>query len=266
MKKRTAIWLVVIASIGVLCFGLGYWLHGLQDVPRVEVVDSTNMLEIYQEYEPSQIREIRIKGVNVNVRISRSDNRNIRIVYQPPTDTKTFQYVLHDGILYLTVEQIEAGTSFIPQDAEIVSVYLPQNSQVAFVNETESGYLDMQDVSLTSLQASSLTGMVSLNGVTVAEQAELETVSGKILMKNSSFLLLEARSNMGDISCAATDIRTCYAIWADSSSGTISVNGEAVNAIRDSMDETEIRSMRFETGSGSIRLRFEEDDGNEPTS
>ena len=244
--------ILVLVVLSVCAFAAGYWTSSKGMTPTVEVIDSTTMLEVYQELPVNSVKEIHLKGVNVNVKISKSDSQYIRVIYQPETDKKTFHYTINDGIMELEAESLQYSPQFLPRQTEVIRIYLPKQSNVIVVNETESGYFDMEQVRVADLTVSSKEGFVSLHNVEVTNTLTVNTTGGNVYMENAKVSSLNTAS--GSLNAKWNQPLSAYSFAVSTVKGHIFINNEQVDCGTVQRDDCPI--LILSTGSADLRLHF----------
>ena len=251
MKKMRYVLLIILCVM--IGFSLGYFFNEMNK-NELEVIEQTSSMEVYEEFAPDKILEIRVDTANVNLQVVPSNNRNIRIVYRPSTGPSNFEYYIENKILTMHVEEVEQSGSIVPSEREMVYLFLPDNTDVTLRFHSQSGYLDIHSTNLRNVIASTTSGIVSMNNVDVVLHANIETVTGKVLMKDVSFDELSVKTSSGLISCALTN--DIYAKQLFTKNGSIHVNDEDKGKQYVDNEDGQ-KKMHLETRTGDIRLKVE---------
>ena len=184
--KKILIGIIVSAVLIGAGFGIGYFWRKSSE-PINQIVESKQAMEVYEEFPVSTIQRIHLELKNENVKVSLSDNKYIRLVYQPSTDGLTFKYALNDGTLSMNVGEVEVSSGIVPNQREMIYLYLPKNSAIDLKIETGSGFIDIDKVSLNSLDAKTQSGLVSLSNSSLKTTSSLNVSNGKIFQHQVSF-------------------------------------------------------------------------------
>ncbi len=184
--KKILIGIIVSAVLIGAGFGIGYFWRKSSE-PINQIVESKQAMEVYEEFPVSTVQRIHLELKNENVKVSLSDNKYIRLVYQPSTDGLTFKYALNDGTLSMNVGEVEVSSGIVPNQREMIYLYLPKNSAIDLKIETGSGFIDIDKVSLNSLDAKTQSGLVSLSNSSLKTTSSLNVSNGKIFQHQVSF-------------------------------------------------------------------------------
>ena len=184
--KKILIGIIVGAVLIGAGFGIGYYWRKSSE-PVNQVIESKQVMEVYEEFPVSTVQRIHLELKNENVKVALSDNKYIRLVYQPSTDGLTFKYSLNDGTLTMNVGEVEVSAGIVPSQREMIYLYLPKNSAIDLKIETGSGFIDIDGVSLNSLEAKTQSGLVSLSNSTLKTTSSLTATSGKIFQHEVTF-------------------------------------------------------------------------------
>ena len=184
--KKILIGIIVSAVLIGAGFGIGYFWRKSSE-PINQIVESKQAMEVYEEFPVSTVQRIHLELKNENVKVSLSDNKYIRLVYQPSTDGLTFKYALNDGTLSMNVGEVEVSSRIVPSQREMIYLYLPKNSAIDLKIETGSGFIDIDKVSLNSLDAKTQSGLVSLSNSSLKTTSSLNVSNGKIFQHQVSF-------------------------------------------------------------------------------
>ncbi len=249
MKKVQVIVLTVFCIM--IGFSLGYFFNEMNK-NDVEVIEQSSSMEVYEEFASNQILEIRVDTANVNLQVVPSENRNIRIVYRPSTGTSNFTYYIENKILFMHVDEVEKSSSIVPSDREMVYLYLPNNTDVTLRFASQSGFLDIHGTNLRNVVASTISGIVSMSDVDVVLSANIETVTGKVLLKEVSFDDLAVKTSSGLISCMAND--QLYYQHFLTKDGLVLVNDVEQEKLYTNNEDC-LKQMRIETRTGDIRVK-----------
>jgi hypothetical protein len=258
MKKQLAIILVILVVImGIASFLI---LNNKNSNPSVGTIDpNKNTLELYEEISLNEVEKIMITTVNVNVKIIQSDNNNIRIIYKPYANEKTFKYELVDKILTLSVDEVQSDGFLIPADSELIYVYIPKNNNIELSFETGSGFIDVDEVNLKDIEVKSTSGIVIVSGSNIAEDLVVNADYGKISLRNISFKQLTVNTVSALVACSLADSLDKYYIDLASNIGAITINGEEVSNPYDvtgDNEDTEIPTITIHSKTGNISMHF----------
>ena len=252
MKKGYVILLTILCIM--IGFSLGYFFH---DVNKndVEVIQQSSSMEVYEEFASNTILEIRVETTNVNLQVIPSTNRNIRIVYRPSMEPSNFNYYIENKILFMHVDEVEKSGSIVPSDREMIYLYLPNNTDVTLRFTSQSGFLDISSTNVRNVIASTTSGIVSMSNVNVVLNANIETTTGKVLLKEISFGDLSVKTSSGLISCILNE--NIYYQHLIAKNGAIKVNDEDVGTLYTNELDS-VKKMYLESRTGEIRVKVEE--------
>jgi len=258
MKKQIVIILVVLAIImGIASFLI---LNKKNGSPSVGTIDpNKNTVELYEEISLNEVEKIMITTVNVNVKIIRSDNNNIRIIYKPYANEKTFKYELIDNVLTLSVDEVQSDGFLIPADSELIYVYIPKTNNIELFFETGSGFIDIDEVNLKHVEVRSTSGIVIVSGSNITEALVVNADYGKISLRSISFKQLTVNTVSALVACSLADSLDNYYINLASNIGAITINGEAVDnpyAVTDEEEDAEIPTITIHSKTGNISMHF----------
>ena len=261
MKKQLIIILAVLVTImGIATFLI---LSQKRNNPPTSVIDPKNTIELYEELSSNEVQKIMITTVNVNVRVIKSDNNNVRIIYKPFTDEKSFKYELVDGVLTLSVNEVESRKFLIPTDSELIYVYIPKTNAIDFYFETGSGFIDVDEVNLKSIEVKSTSGIVALSDCIITEGLSVNDEYGKVALRNVVFKQLKIDAVSALISCSLAELVDGYVIDSLTNRGDITVNGVAsgnsfVLGTGEENTENPVIVIRSKTGNISLSFLMEE--------
>ncbi len=196
--KKIVVGIIVGAVLIGAGFGIGYFWRKSSE-PVNKIVESKQAMEVYEEFPVSTVKKIHLQLKNENVKVSLSDNKYIRLVYQPSTDGLTFKYSLNAGTLTMDVGEVEVSSGIVPNQREMIYLYLPKNSAIDLKIETGSGFIDIDSVSLNSLDAKTQTGLVSLSNSNLITASSLDVSSGKIFQHQVTFTDLNITTKSSSI-------------------------------------------------------------------
>ena len=254
MKKYNFV-LVAILLV-VIGFSVGYIFRDTTK-PDAEVIEQSQSMEVYEEFAADKLLEIQIDTVNVNLQVLPSENRNIRIIYRPSAEPSNFIYHIENKIMYMQVDEVDASSSMVPSNREMIYLYLPNGTDVTLRFTSNTGFLDVDSVNLRNLYVSTKSGIVALSHADITLNASVETVSGKVVMKEIDFENLSVKTNTALVSCALSSSGSQYQQLYQTEEGKITVNGETVGKTYEVVGEEKQR-IELRTRSGAIRVKIEE--------
>ena len=252
MKKGYVILLTILCIM--IGFSLGYFFRDVNE-NDVEVIQQSSSMEVYEEFASNTILEIRVDTTNVNLQVIPSTNRNIRIVYRPSTEPSNFNYYIENKILYMHVDEVEKTSSIVPSNREMIYLYLPNNTDVTLRFASQSGFLDISSTNVRNVIASTTSGIVSMSNVNVVLNANIETITGKVLLKEVSFSDVSVKTSSGLISCILKE--NVYYQHLIAKKGAIKVNDEDMGTLYTNELES-VKKMYMESLTGEIRVKMEE--------
>ena len=252
MKKKYVIFLTILCIM--VGFSFGYFFREVNE-SDFEVIEQSSSMEVYEEFASNNILEIRVDTTNVNLQVVPSVNRNIRIVYRPSMGPSNFTYYIENKILYMHVDEVEKSSSIVPSNREMIYLYLPNNTDVTLRFTSQSGFLDISSTNVRNVIASTTSGIVSMSDVDVVLNANIETTTGKVILKNISFSDLSVKTSSGLISCILKD--NIYYQHFISKNGVIKVNDEDKGTLYTNELDS-YKKMYLEARTGEIRVKVEE--------
>lgn len=230
MNKKYQISMLVLLLI-VISFSIGYFIRDVRKnaMNLVPVINKSQSMEIYEEFSLSNILEIRIDTVNVNLKVLPSQDQNIRVLYRPSVNLTEHAYYIENKIMYIQLEKVEASGSMVASEEEMIYLYLPKQTDVTLKFQTETGYVDIDGVGLRNLNIHSQNGIVSISNSHVDLDAIVETIAGKVVVKDLRFDKMSIKTNTALISCFMTQPAGTYEGSLKTKEGSVYVNAEKVS-------------------------------------
>ncbi|MDD6468189.1 MAG: DUF4097 family beta strand repeat-containing protein [Erysipelotrichaceae bacterium] len=265
MKKKYQYCLIAIVLM-VFGFVVGYFIRDFRQNSNtpIAVINKSQTMEIYEEFSVANILEIQMDTVNVNLKVLPSQDQNIHVLYRPSVDLAEHAYYIENKIMYLHVDKIETSSSMVASEEEMIYLYLPKQTNVTLTFKTETGYVDIDGVGLRNLKIQSQNGIVSISHSTVDLDATIETVAGKVVIKDMAFDYLKVKTNTALISCFMMDTKENYDVTFNTQDGKVYVNTEQVaNSYQMTGSAKKKSQIELESHMGDIRVRMKDQDTNE---
>lgn len=257
MKKKG--WILLVIAIVAAGFGAGFYL-GRSSEPKSEIVQMENVMEVYEEFSTSNMRRIHLDLQNENVRVSPSENAYIRIVYRPSTDGLTFQYSRYHDILSIRVGEVESEDRLIPSAREMIYIYLPDGYDGTLEIHTDSGFVNVEGISLGRLEISTNSGSFSVSRCDIAD-ASLSTQQGTMYVRDSAFEKMAIESQTGKLYLRL--VRPIGEYAASISGGSLVYNDLEVAQIAGAQEGEDLPSLSIQS-RGLVSVRDAASEEEEP--
>ena len=290
MKKITmaaGITAAVLIGVGLLLVVVGV-LTGAQrgvyfDKGGIKVLKSGDEFE----YEKSDIENVKdididINNARVEFKASQNDKFGIKISL---CDNSAEPYINIDNGK-ISVEQKSRFYVFnisfdlwdlFSNKTNVITVYIPKNAKLDSVCvDTSNGAIDIQqDFNTDTLEICTSNGKITVNGVTCSKKTELKTSNGAIdcngkfntdtYFKTSNGRIDASgsykgktyiKTSNGAIEFSTSESEKSYNIDADTSNGSIRVNGIKVDDDYRQIQTDAANKLEVDTSNGSVTMNF----------
>ena len=251
MKK----WILAILVCALIFgggFALGYY-YANSNEPVRSVVESNSVTEVYEEFPVSNLQTIRLNLQNENVRVRLSDNQYVRIVYQPSVDGLTFHYYYDHETLVLTVGAVDPAAGIVPDNREMIYLYLPKNSSKDLRITTTEGFVDIDSVSIGELTVQTSSGVVSITDSNLGKKTSITTDNGSVFFHSNKFREIAFFTKSGNINASHdADTATSELILRGPN---LLINDRETGELHISQ-EGQTKKFYAEAENGVIRLRI----------
>ena len=231
-RSKLPIFLILLLTIAII----GIWVaYGVYYVPSARI--SATYMEVYQEVDPAETRVINISNINHKLIIKRSEGEKVRINYFQKVDNIN-TYNVNDGTVTLKMaERVENLENLFFQSnrkIDTITISVPEGCAITITNDTVSGTVTAEDLSFTSLSATTLMGTIDIKNSTI-NNLTINTNEGNVNVTGVVFDKLHAISVSGTVSVDITDsLMNDYVSNMSSTYGILKINGERVH---DTVDE-----------------------------
>ncbi len=258
--------IIIILILGAVFIGVGFASGASWD----NLFDVVTLTDDYVEQDPIVYAEtIHTLDVDVetrHVKISSTDEDEITINHYR-IETEIWEISLTDGVLAISEQDMPGiGGWFnwrIPfgnRDDILISIPETYAFEIDVITntggislngfdmlttvslETDTGSIDVENISATDLNVSSDTGSLNMEDVSVDQDVILETNTGSMNMTNVSSVTLDVMINTGSIGISGL---TADQIDLMTDTGSINVSGVELNN----------RTLHLQTDTGSIHVR-----------
>ncbi len=187
-------------------------------------------LEIFQEFESSEIISISIDSINHSVEIKPSNNEKIKVSYYQKVDNSNI-FVLDQKVL--TIEFIEKVENFDPllfkpdKNINVITIYLPQDTIIDINVKTIIGSFSIKDVSARNINFNNITGDFVMNNVN-CNSIGLSCNTGDVKVAGVIFTRFNGSIVSGNFEFALVDSFNSYKFEVSTTYGQLKLNNDYV--------------------------------------
>lgn len=290
MKKFTmaaGITAAVLIGVGFLLVVAGV-LTGAErgvyfDKGGIKMIKSGEDFE-YEKYDIDNVKEIDIDISNARVEFKASQSNKFGINVSLCDNSETPVVNTDNGKISVSRK---AGIqlfrinfdlwNLFSNKTNVITVYIPRNTKFDSVCvDTSNGAIDIQqDFTTDTLEINTSNGRITVNGVTCSKKAELKTSNGGINCNGkfntdtyfkTSNGRVEAqgsykgrtyiKTSNGAIEFSTSESEKTYNIDADTSNGSIRLNGIKVDDDYRQRQTDASNTLEIDTSNGSVTMNF----------
>lgn len=244
MSKTSKILLagLILLIAGAIVFALGFSAFGFSFRSLLGQAHSNNNLPITilrtpTTYTPhSEITQIDLEDHLTQLVVLPSTDGLLHVeVYEG--EHFNYHFSEENGVLTVKCDYAPIGFNFSLINGA-TTIYCPENVKVINAR-TSNASAKAENLELDSLYLKSSNGAISVKGLSISGNAELESSNARIIVENSTFGDLTVKTANGRIEA---DCRCRDTLSLKTSNGSITVSGIAAQ-----------REIRLETSNGSIK-------------
>ncbi|MGI6608591.1 MAG: DUF4097 family beta strand repeat-containing protein [Erysipelotrichaceae bacterium] len=222
MKKENGLFIIIVILL-FLILGMSY-VYGKYYFPSAKSYSS--YLEIFQEFESSEINTISIDSINHNVVIKPSNNEKIKVSYYQKVDNSNVFKLEQKCLNMVFIERVENFDSLIFQperNVGVITVYLPQDITIDIVVKTVIGSFSMSDVTARNISFNNITGDFVMNNVN-CNRISLTCNTGNVNFKDVVFNNFNGSVVSGIFEFALVDSADLYKFNVSTTYGQLKLN------------------------------------------